>query len=125
VCIYDLRELLPAKRDLAEQYQILGNRPDVCEHNMAVAANSGNSDLAHVWGLLKLMLQNQIPVESTQDEDLLAVTRRARSDIKRKDSGIDLSYDNEKKNDSWMRSRHGKIKWGEHPLGGRWLVPAL
>jgi hypothetical protein len=125
VCIYDLRDLLPAKRDLAEQYQILGNRPDVCEHNMAVAANSGNTDLAHVWGLIKLMLQNRITVESTQDEDLLAVARRARSDIKRKDSGVDLSYDNENKNDSWMRFRHGKIRWGEHPLGGRWLVPAL
>jgi hypothetical protein len=92
---------------------------------MAVASNSGNTDLAHVWGLIKLMLQNQVPVESAREDDILVIARRAQSDMGRKDSGIDLRYDNTKNNNSLMQSRGAKIKWGEHPLGGRWLVPAL
>ncbi|KAI7968702.1 hypothetical protein EIK77_005718 [Talaromyces pinophilus] len=59
IAIHDLTDLLPAKRALASQYKIFGRGADVCAHNAAVAADSGYHHLAQVWGLLKLVLQNQ------------------------------------------------------------------
>ncbi|PGH14633.1 hypothetical protein AJ79_02968 [Helicocarpus griseus UAMH5409] len=125
IYIHDLSDLLPAKRELAKEYQVFGNRPDVCAHNMTVAANFGNFDLAHVWGLIRLMLQNELSPETVTGDDIVLIARKALRDMKRKDSGVDLSFDKPKREKSFSGSRPDKIKWGEHPLGGRWLVPAL
>ncbi|KKZ65249.1 hypothetical protein EMCG_08899 [[Emmonsia] crescens] len=125
IYIYDLSGLLPAKRELAKEYRVFGNRPDVCAHNMAAAADLGNFDLAHVWGLVKLMLQNELSSDTVMGVDVVAIARKAMHDMKRKDSAVDLSFDKPKRRKSSSSSRPDKIKWGEHPLGGRWLVPAL
>ncbi|KAK2735794.1 hypothetical protein FQN55_001976 [Onygenales sp. PD_40] len=125
ISIHDLSDMLPAKRELAKEYQVFGNRPDVCAHNMAAAASFGNFDLAHVWGLVRLMLQNQISPDIYPGNDIVVVARQALRDVKRKDSGVDMSFDKIRKRRPSASSRSDKIKWGEHPLGGRWLVPAL
>lgn len=125
ISIHDFSDLLPAKRELARQYRIFGNGADVCTHNAAVATDAGYHDLAQVWGLIRLILQNQGPTEPESEPDIIAMARRAVGDIKRRDSGIDLSYDQVKREQSLKARASGGIQWGEHPLGGRWLVPAL
>ncbi|KAJ9220514.1 hypothetical protein DTO027B5_3682 [Paecilomyces variotii] len=124
ISIHDFNYLLPAKRELAVQYRIFGKGADVCAHNAAVAADAGYHDLAQVWGLIRLILHNQVPNEPELQADIPTIARLATTgDMKRKDSGVDLSYDNPKASPDVATSSN--IRWGEHPLGGRWLVPAL
>ncbi|PGH03812.1 hypothetical protein AJ80_08625 [Polytolypa hystricis UAMH7299] len=123
--IHNLEDLLPAKRELAKRYQIVGDKPAVCAHNMTVAADSGRQDLAYVWGLVKLMLQNHLPFDLCVAEDVLSMAGRASNGIKCIDSAITMDSDNTQRKKSFTSCRPDKIKWGNHPLGGRWLVPAL
>ncbi|OJD14827.1 hypothetical protein AJ78_04857 [Emergomyces pasteurianus Ep9510] len=125
ISIYDLSGLLPAKRELAKQYQVFGNRMSVCAHNRAAAAGLGNFDLAHVWGLVRLLLQNELSPDTVTGGDIVGIARKAMRDVKRKDSAVDLSFDKPKRRKPTSNCRPDRIKWGEHPFGGRWLVPAL
>jgi hypothetical protein len=90
-----------------------------------VAADVGNHDLAQVWGLVKLILDNQVPIKITPDTDIIIIARRALGDIKKKDSGVDLSYDGPRKEKPTKSTQGAHLRWGEHPLGGSWLIPAL
>lgn len=59
ISIHDYSDLLPAKRELARKYRISGKGPDVCAYNASVALDAGYHELARIWGLVKLALQNQ------------------------------------------------------------------
>ncbi|KAL1982484.1 hypothetical protein VTN96DRAFT_1275 [Rasamsonia emersonii] len=125
VSIHDLSELLPAKRELAAQYRIFGNGADVCAHNAAVAADAGYPHLAQVWGLLRLILHNQGDSRAASDAETELLARPINGSINRRDSGIDLTDDFVKKNQSPKAKPFSEARWGEHALGARWLVPAL
>ena len=118
--------LVPSKRSLAEQYRIFGPGPEVCEHNANVAKRNGLDDLSDIWMLCKLILSNEVPLEILQKqhrkERVVVLARRALVRIKRKDSGLDLQFDEA---DAVMNPHlKGRIKWGNHTVVA-WLIPAL
>jgi hypothetical protein len=119
-------ELIPSKRSLAEEYWIFGDGPQVCTHNASVARRSGYEDLADIWELCALILNNQVPLDVLPQpyrrEQVLVLARRALVRIKRKDSGLDLQFDEA---DSVTNPKlKGRIKWGRHSIVS-WLIPAL
>lgn len=119
-------DLVPSKRILAEQYRIFGPGPEVCEHNADVAKRNGLDDLSDIWMLCKLILSNEVPLEILPQphrrEQIVVLARRALVRIKRKDSGLDLQFDDA---DTVMNPRlKGRIKWGNHAVIS-WLIPAL
>ncbi|OJJ43100.1 hypothetical protein ASPZODRAFT_1216940 [Penicilliopsis zonata CBS 506.65] len=122
VYIYDFNYLLPAKKELASKYRICGKGTDVCAHNAAVALDAGYPDLAQVWGLVKLILHNQTTALPYQSLELF--DRRGISST-RKDSAVDVSYDLANHDQCQQLAASGAIQWGDHPFGGRWLIPAL
>ncbi|KAF2098121.1 hypothetical protein NA57DRAFT_40015 [Rhizodiscina lignyota] len=123
ISIVDTRDLLPAKKCLAEEYEVFGEGPSVCAHNGAVAKRHGLDDLAQVWELMRLILFNQVPLEilpqNYRTDPILVVARRAIARMKKKDSAIDLGADGD------GTALTGRIKWGNHPLAGKWLIPRL
>lgn len=119
-------ELVPSKRNLAEEYRIFGSGPGVCEHNSGVARQHGHEDLADIWMLCKLILSNEVPLEilpqQHRREQVLVLARRALVRIRRKDSGLDLQFDEA---DTVTNPKlTGRIKWGNHAVV-TWLIPAL
>jgi WD40 repeat protein len=119
-------DLVPSKRSLAQQYRIFGPGPEVCEHNSEVARKYGLDDLADIWLLCKLILGNEVPLEilpqQHRREQVVVLARRALVRIKRKDSGLDLQFDEA---DTVTNPRlKGRIKWGNHAVVS-WLIPAL
>lgn len=128
VSIHNLEGLLPAKLSLAKEYAIFGNGPEVCTYNSKIAAEHGRHDLAEVWALIRLVLHNEVPLEIMlqpyRKEPVLVIARHALSKVKRKDSAIDLSYDEAKEKEG-MKRITGRVRWGQHPFGGSWLVEAL
>jgi hypothetical protein len=119
-------EWVPSKRGLAERYWIFGNGPQVCMHNAHVARQSGFEDLANVWELCSLILNNEVPLDILPQhyrrEQVLVLARRALVRIKRKDSGLDLQFDEaETVTNPKLK---GRIKWGHHSIVS-WLIPAL
>ncbi|KAF1916851.1 hypothetical protein BDU57DRAFT_449827 [Ampelomyces quisqualis] len=121
-----MEEFIPSKRSLAEEYMIFGPGPRVCEHNANVARRYGHEDLADIWMLCKLILNNEIPLEimpqQHRREQVLVLARRALVRIKRKDSGLDLQFDEAETVTNPKLT--GRIKWGNH-IVVTWLVPAL
>ncbi|KAH7392733.1 hypothetical protein BKA66DRAFT_412227 [Pyrenochaeta sp. MPI-SDFR-AT-0127] len=119
-------ELVPSKRALAEEYRIFGPGPEVCEHNSEVARKHGLEDLADTWMLCKLILNNEVPLEILEQphrrEQVLVLARRALVRIKRKDSGLDLQFD--EADNVTNPKLEGRIKWGCHAVV-TWLIPAL
>jgi WD repeat-containing protein 59 len=127
IAIHDLSRMLPSKKALAEDYKIFGSGPDVCQHNSDVAASLGFYTLAAVWELCREILFDNVPLEKLsskrKNEPILVLARRNAVRIKRKDSGLDLKYDEP---DSVANpSLTGRVKWGKHPLSSSWLIPAL
>jgi WD repeat-containing protein 59 len=127
VSIHNFEDLVPSKRILAKQYRIFGSGPEICAHNADVAARHGDQDLAQVWNLIKLVLFNQVPLEALplpqSSHHVVVIAQQAWNQLKRKDSGVDLSFD--VKAVPPKVSKAGRVRWGGSPLGGRWLVPAL
>ncbi|KAE8349933.1 hypothetical protein BDV28DRAFT_51003 [Aspergillus coremiiformis] len=121
VSIHDLSELLPAKRELANNYRICGKGTDVCAHNAAVARDHGFYELARIWGLVKLVLHNNKKAITTSSID----PRERSQHMQRKDSAVDLSYDSGGQDQRPKEAVNGVIQWGDHPFGGQWLVSAL
>ncbi|KAI9838966.1 MAG: hypothetical protein M1819_004174 [Sarea resinae] len=125
--VRNFEDLLPAKRSLAEGYGIFGNGPDICAHNAKVASHNGYQDIADVWEFLKLLLFNEVPLDimpqTRRKEHILVIARRALRKVQRRDSGLDLAFD-ELPHIS-ETNLTGRVKWGRHPLGGAWLVDAL
>ena len=127
VSIHKLDELIPAKKSLAEEYMIFGDGPSVCKHNSRVAERHGLSDIADFWELSELILHNKVPLEILEQpgyqEPILVVARRAANDMRRRDSGLDLAFDDAKT----VLAGHlrGRTRWGHHPMGGQWLVEAM
>lgn len=119
-------ELVPSKRALAEEYRIFGPGPEICEHNAEVARRHGLEDLADIWTLCRLILNNEVPLEilrqNVRRDQVLVLARRALVRIKRKDSGLDLQFD-EADNVTNPKLK-GRIKWGNHAVA-TWLIPAL
>ncbi|ORY18794.1 hypothetical protein BCR34DRAFT_596012 [Clohesyomyces aquaticus] len=119
-------EFIPSKRCLAEGYELFGDGPGVCAHNATVARKHGFEDLADIWELCKLILNNEVPLEilpqQHRREQVLVLARRAMVRIKRKDSGLDLQFD-EADNVTNPKLR-GRIKWGHHTVV-TWLIPSL
>lgn len=111
VSLHDMRDLLPSKRELAQEYLIFGDGPELCEHNAEVAQRHGQHDLVHVWRYAALLLRRDIPLELLEQtsrhssvlvvaQDLLGRSKGPRSASKNADSpGL-----------------AGKVKWGLHPL---------
>lgn len=121
-----IEDFVPSKRVLAEEYKIFGSGPEVCEHNANVARKHGFEDLADVWMLCKLILNNEVPLEvlpqQRRREQVLVLARRALVRIKRKDSGLDLQFDEAESVTNPKLT--GRVKWGNHAVA-TWLVPAL
>ncbi|KAF2655486.1 hypothetical protein K491DRAFT_692819 [Lophiostoma macrostomum CBS 122681] len=119
-------QFVPSKKCLAEEYRIFGDGPQVCSHNADVARRFGFEDLADVWELCKLILNNEVPLEilpqQNRRDQVLVLARRALVRIKRKDSGLDLQFDEaETVTNPKLK---GRIKWGHHTIV-TWLIPAL
>ncbi|KAJ5143512.1 uncharacterized protein N7515_002299 [Penicillium bovifimosum] len=115
VSIHNLSDMLPVKRELASQYRICGKGTDVCAHNAAVALDAGCYELAQIWGLIKLILHVR-KRPGTSPESGLLQKRVQRKEGGRGGLGRDGLY----------RDLTGSIiRWGDHPLGSHWLIPAL
>ncbi|RPB01839.1 hypothetical protein L873DRAFT_1827113 [Choiromyces venosus 120613-1] len=120
VSIHDFSYLLPAKRELAVEYKVSGEGPEICRHNANVAEKYGYIDMADVWRLIEMVLCNEVPLEicgdpensENEDNDGLKDKMTAITNVGTKEDPINVAY--------W-----GEIKWGAHPLGGRWLVEDL
>ena len=126
VAIHDLTDLLPAKKHLAKAYTIHDGSSG-CAHNSRVARESGDHDLAQVWSFVELIIKEEVPLQSKiipeSDAPVVVVVRRTASELKLKDSAIDLSFDAAQ--EDRKSSQRGSVKWGNHPLGRRWFVDSL
>ena len=127
VSIHSFDNLIPSKSELALEYKVFGNGPEVCDHNSKVAARLGNGTAAQVWKLVKLILHNEVPLQCISGLkagcDVITIAQPALGSLKRKDSGIDLSHDAAVV--THKIATKGRIRWGESPFGNRYLVSAL
>lgn len=119
VSLHYIGDLLPSKMELAADYAIFGDGPDVCEHNANAAEKHGYDDLADVWRYAAMLLHNEIPLEildqAHRREPILVIAKDA---VKRNrsysgsDSGVDVSYDIRQ----YPNPLSGRVKWGTSPL---------
>jgi SEA/GATOR complex protein SEA3/WDR59 len=127
VSIKPYSDLLPAKKALAKEYLILGDGPSVCDHNADVATRFGLHTLAAVWELCKQILYDEVPLEKLdskwRNEPILVLAKRNAARTKRKDSGLDVGFDEP---EAVVKPRlAARVKWGLHPFASSWLIPAL
>jgi hypothetical protein len=119
VSLHNTTDILPSKPQLAEDYAIFGDGPDVCEHNAEVAEKHGFMDLADIWRYSSMLLHNEVPLEvlnqTHRREPILVIAKDAvkrRREDSASDSGIDVSYNEFGRGNSLS----GRVKWGTSPL---------
>ncbi len=121
LALHDLRDILPAKIELAREYALYGEGADVCDHNAMVARKYGCQDLADIWTYAGMLLQHEVPLtvlsQSHRREPILVVARdiiRHHRQRQRRssgsDSGVDLGLDTK------PDPLSGRVKWGHSPL---------
>ncbi|KAJ6262107.1 hypothetical protein Dda_2912 [Drechslerella dactyloides] len=120
--IHDYSYLLPSSRELAEEYAIYGSGTEVCQRNATVAKNWRHWDIRDAWKLAELILCKEIPLELSADlpgkEPLLVVSPQGHKDEPRTGEAAEML--------GQMKDEFfGRVKWGGHPCGGRWLVDSL
>lgn len=123
VAIRSYDDLIPSRRELAMEYKVFGNGPEICEHNATVALKAGLDEIASVWRLAKMILKDGLPLECHGDLDIITLARTASSALKRKDSGIDMSFDVETQPRRLATS--GRVRWGNSPMGPGYLIGKL
>lgn len=116
ISLHPIQDLLPSKIELAVDYAVYGDGPDVCEHNADVAIKHGYEDLADVWRYAAMLLHNDVPLEvldqTHRREPILVIARdavRHNESDSGSDSGVDLSQD-------LHNPLNGRVKWGTSPL---------
>ncbi|KAL2122118.1 hypothetical protein VTJ04DRAFT_2573 [Mycothermus thermophilus] len=107
ISIHNLADLLPSKKQFAQEYAVFGDGADVCNHNAAVAEKYGCHELAHVWRYAALLLRRDIPLEVhdlyNSGQPVLVIARDAASRVQ---GGDNKSTPN----------LAGRVRWGLHPL---------
>ncbi|KAF3765141.1 WD40 repeat-like protein, partial [Cryphonectria parasitica EP155] len=109
VKLFDVRDMLPSKKQFAQEYAIFGNGAQVCAHNAQVAERYGYPDMVNIWKYAALLLRSNIPLEMREPrqknksvlviaKDVLARYRDGESSA----NGAELLT--------------GRVKWGNHPL---------
>ena len=125
ISIHNLEDLLPSKRELAQQYLIGGSNS--CEHNIKVANVKGNRDLFHVWFVLNKVLQKEVPlkvVKLKQNEPTILTVAPRKLHNPQKQGGLaDSPSTVDTRGSSPLLQM--MIKWGQHPLGGTGLIKNL
>lgn len=118
ISLHDISDIIPAKIQLADEYAIFGDGPDVCECNADVAEKHGFSDLADIWRYASMLLHNEVPLEvlnqTHRREPILVIAKDAVSHRRAdsgSDSGVDVSDNFGRRN-----SLSGRVKWGTSPL---------
>jgi len=116
ISIHDLSDMLPVKRELAKNYRICGKGTDVCAHNAAIALDAGCYELAQIWGLIKLIMHvRRKPGSPLQPRTWL--NRMSKEDRINSSQVLGVG--------TYKDIAGSIIRWGDHPLGSHWLVPAL
>ncbi|KAF6838942.1 WD repeat protein [Colletotrichum plurivorum] len=114
VSLHDISDLLPAKKEFAQEYAIFGEGAQVCEHNAQVAEKHGCQDLVDVWRYLSLLLRRDIPLEllnlDQRQDSILVIARDAISRFRAESPG-ELGTSTKDGADL-----NGRVKWGNHPL---------
>lgn len=127
IAIHDVDSLIPSKRRLAEEYLLFGDGPTLCAHNAEIASKYGLLDLFDIWEFIKLILSNNVPLEilcaANGKESIPVLAQRAMVRIKRKDSGLDISFD--QPDGILIPLEKALVKWGKHPFAGTWLISRL
>ncbi|KAL2269567.1 hypothetical protein VTJ83DRAFT_1751 [Remersonia thermophila] len=104
ISIHNLTDLLPSKKQFAQEYAIFGDGADVCNHNAAVAERYGCLELAHVWRYASLLLRRDIPLEihdlHSSGQPVLVIARDAASRVQGGE----------------QPNLAGRVRWGLHPL---------
>ena len=126
VAIHGLTQLLPAKKHHAEGYTVHDGSSS-CAHNSCIAREGGDPDLADVWSFVELIIKEEVPLElkviPESEAPVVVIARRTASELKPRDSAIDLSFDATQ--EERKPSQRGSVKWGNHPLGRRWFIDSL
>lgn len=100
VSILDFKHLIPDKYELACDYRVLGDSPElIARHNSDVAFHHGYEEIGRVWRIVEMLLVKEVRLR-----DLNEV-------------GKDFFHTNSGSNCDFY--------WGNHPLGHSWMVREL
>ncbi|KAK5065139.1 hypothetical protein LTR84_000975 [Exophiala bonariae] len=120
ISIHSFENFLPSKRELAEEYKIFGEGQETCKHNAKVAKHASLDDLASVWTLIGLVLDDAVPLEVLPDlrhttaYDISIIARSLASFSSRAKTAVPTA-----------KQSRGRTRWGNNPLGSTYLLPAL
>lgn len=126
ISLHNLSDLLPSKQSLANQYE-LGDTHLQAAHNASVARSYGYPDIADVWCLIEVILQDKVPVQLLQhpsgNGSIIAIARSALSLLRDKDAGIESYVETNVEDEAPFF--FNRVSWGSHPFGRAWIVDAL
>lgn len=118
ISLHDISPLLPSKAELANEYYIYGDGPEVCNKNAVIAEKHGFTGLADIWKYAAMLLHNEVPLEvlaqTQHHESILVIAKECLKNYPSdsgSDSGVDISDDRGRRN-----SLSGRVKWGNSPL---------
>ena len=123
VSVRDVHDLISFRPELARSYRTSCDSEETAKEasvvNAGVARAAGLDDLASIWSLLALLLQDTLPLDliGSADSDILAVAQRANNLVK---SGY-LSKLGSTKGPGFLAGP----SWPQSKAGAKWLVERM
>ncbi|RCK66216.1 Maintenance of telomere capping protein 5 [Candida viswanathii] len=110
VGIFDFSHLLPDKYELAREYRVLGDTPEVLvSHNSKVALKYGLKEISDVWKILEMVLMKNIQFTDNSGAYIPSCPLR---------TPLDSHFGTQ------MINRTA-FYWDDHPFGGTWFVKEI
>lgn len=110
VGIFDFSHLLPDKYDLAREYRVLGDTPEVlASHNSKVALKYGLKEISDVWKILEMILMKNI--QYTENNGVYVSSCPIITPL-------NAHYGTQTINRT-------SFYWDDHPFGGVWFVKEI
>ena len=110
VGIFDFGHLLPDKYELAREYRVLGDSPEIlAKHNAAVAFKYGLKEISDVWKILEMILIKQIHYADNTEEFY-------------PNYGLNTPLQTGFGDQMLNKSR---FYWNTHPFGSTWLIKEI
>ncbi|CAX39648.1 WD repeat protein, putative [Candida dubliniensis CD36] len=110
VGIFDFGHLLPDKYELAREYRVLGDSPEIlAKYNAAVAFKYGLKEISDVWKILEMILIKQIHYADNTEEFY-------------PNYGLNTPLQTGFGDQMLNKSR---FYWNTHPFGSTWLIKEI
>ncbi|EGV65331.1 hypothetical protein PSN45_002519 [Yamadazyma tenuis] len=129
VGVFDFSHLIPDKKELAQEYRVLGDSPEkLAKYNSQVALKYGLTEICDTWRLLEMILIKDIEINDIHPvyhSSAVIQKSNSNSTIAKNVEAMNHLLKINEITKKFFGDQTYRFYWGSHPYGYSWLVKEM